>query len=136
MKAWRGHFSLCPFKRGAIGAEVPFHWCRSRKILGCEEFCPNFSKLARKVFCATFAYKFSSTKITKTYFWCNLQKKVFMCFYANLGRHFLKSYNIGHHFYPHFQGFCQDFQQIKTIGGALTTPALPLPTPLIFITVS
>ena len=24
MEAWRGHFSLCPFKRGATGVEVPF----------------------------------------------------------------------------------------------------------------
>jgi len=32
------------------------------QFLGCEEFCPNFPKLARKVFCETFAYKFSSTR--------------------------------------------------------------------------
>jgi len=25
MEAWREHFLLCPFKRGATGAEVPFH---------------------------------------------------------------------------------------------------------------
>jgi len=36
------------------------------KFLGCEEFSPNFPKLDRKVFCATFAYKFSPTKIMKT----------------------------------------------------------------------
>jgi len=45
----------------------------------------------------------------KTSFWCNLKKKVFMCFYANLGRHFLKSNNVGRYFYPDFQGFCPDF---------------------------
>jgi len=49
-------------------------------------------------------------------FFGNLQKKVFMCFYVNLGRHFLKSNNLGRHVYPDFQGFCQDFQQIKTLG--------------------
>jgi len=59
-----------------------------------------------------------------------------MCFYANLGRHFLKSNNVGHNFYPDFQGFCQDFQQSKKFGSALANPALPHPTPLIFITVS
>jgi len=59
-----------------------------------------------------------------------------MYFYANLGRHFLKSNNAERHFYPGFQGFCPDFQQIKTLGGALATPAPPLPTPLLFITVS
>jgi len=46
-----------------------------------------------------------------------------MCFYANLGRHFLKSNNVGRH-------FCPDFQQIKTLGVALATHAPPAPTPL------
>jgi len=59
-----------------------------------------------------------------------------MCFYANLGRHFLKSNNVGRYFYPDFQGFCPDFQLIKTIGVAFATPAYPPPTPLLFITVS
>jgi len=35
---------------------------------GCEDFCPNFPKLARKSCCATFAYKFFPTKIMKTFF--------------------------------------------------------------------
>jgi len=39
-----------------------------------------------------------------------------MCFSANLGRHFLKSSNVGRHFYAYFQGCCPDFQQIKTSG--------------------
>jgi len=38
------------------------------KFLGCEGFFPNLPKLARKVFCATFAYKVSPTKIIKTFF--------------------------------------------------------------------
>jgi len=46
---------------------------------------------------------------------------------------FLKPNNVGRHFYPDFQGFCQDFQQIKTFGGALVTPASPPPTLLLFI---
>jgi len=25
MEAWQEHFLLCPLKRGATGAEVPFH---------------------------------------------------------------------------------------------------------------
>jgi len=59
-----GHSSLCPFKRGPTEAEVIFHHrIRSRQTLGLgEDFCPNLPKLARKVFCATFAYKFSPTK--------------------------------------------------------------------------
>jgi len=59
-----------------------------------------------------------------------------MSFYANLGHHFLKSNNAERHFYPDFQGFCPDFQQIKTFWGALETPAPPPPPPLLVITVS
>jgi len=51
-----------------------------------------------------------------------------MCFYANFGRHFLKSNNVGRYFYPDFQGFCPDFQQTKTFGGALATPSPHTPT--------
>jgi len=42
-----------------------------------------------------------------------------MCFSVNLWCHFLKSKNVGCYFYQDFQGFCPDFQQIKTIGGVL-----------------
>jgi len=48
-----------------------------------------------------------------------------MYFYANLGRHFLKSNNVERHFYPGFQGFCPDFQQIKTLGGCACNPCTP-----------
>jgi len=59
-----------------------------------------------------------------------------MCFYANFGRHFLKSNNVGRHFYPDFQRFCPDFQQIKTFWGAHANPVPLPPTPLLVITVS
>jgi len=70
MEAWWGHSSLCAFKRGATGTEVPFHRrFRSREIFGvAKDFCPTFPKLSGKVFCATFTYKFSPTKIMKTFF--------------------------------------------------------------------
>jgi len=106
------------------------------KFSGCEGFSLDFPKLARKVFCTTFVSKFSPTKIVKTSCWCNLQKKVFMCFYANLGCLFLWSNKVGRYFYTDFQGFCPDFQLIKTIGVALAAPASPPPTPLLFIIVS
>jgi len=90
-----------------------------------------------KSFCATFACKFSPIKIMKTLFWCDLQKKVFMCFSTNVGRHFLKSNNVGRDICPDFQGFCPNFQRfcptfqlIKTFGGALALPTSPPPTPL------
>ena len=117
METWQGHFPLCPFKRGQRGRRCLFIiGVGAGKFLGCEGCCPNFPKLARKVFCGTFAYKYSPTSIMKTSFWCNLQEKVFMCVYANLGRHFLKSNNVGRYFYPDFQGFCPDFLLIKTFG--------------------
>jgi len=69
-------------------------------------------------------------------FFGNLKKEVFMCFYVNLGRHFLKTNNVGRHSYPDFQGFCKNFQQIKTFGGALAIAASPPPTLLLFTAVS
>jgi len=36
---------------------------RAGKFWGCEGFCPNFPKLARKAFCATFAYTSSPTTL-------------------------------------------------------------------------
>jgi len=134
----RACFPFCSFKRGATGAEVPFHHrCRSRQIFGGrKDFARISPNLPEKFFCAIFASKFSPTKIMKTSFWCNLQKKVFMYFYANLGRHFMKSNNVERYFYPDFQGFCPDFQLINTYGVALATPAPTPPTPLLSITVS
>jgi len=62
------------------------HRCRSRQIFRvAKDFCPNFPKLAWKVFCATFAYKFSPTKIMKTFFWCDLQKTSSCAFLQTLG---------------------------------------------------
>jgi len=61
--------SSSALSRGATGAEVLFiTGVGAGKFWGEKDF-------ARKVFCATFAYKFSPTK---TSFWCNRQKKVFM----------------------------------------------------------
>jgi len=134
MKAWREHSSLCTFTRRATGTEWPFHHrFRSRQSFGdAKDFCPNFPKFPEK-FCATFAYKFSPTKIIKTFFGVT-SKKVFMCFSEKLGRYFLKSSNVERHFYADFQGCCPDFQRIKTFGDVLT-PSAP-PPPLLFITVS
>ena len=107
-------------------------WClfhhrfRSRHIFRvAKDFFPNFPKLPRKLFCATFSYKLSPQRSLRLFLvWP--PKKVFMCFYANLGRRFLKSSNVGHHFYADYQGCCQNFQQIKTFGCALASPATNL----------
>ena len=103
------------------------------KVLEMQRIFARISPNSPKIFCATFAYKFSPTKIIKTFFGVT-SKKVFMCFSAKLGRYFLKSSNVGRHFYADFQGCCPDFQQIKTFGDLLT-PSAP-PPPLLFITVS
>ena len=101
------------------------------KVLGCEGFFPEFPQTPRKVFCATFVYKFSPTKIIKRFFGV-MSKNVFMCFSANLGHQFLKSSNVGRHFCTDVQGCCPDFQQNKILGGVLAPP----PPRLLFITVS
>ena len=133
MEAWWGHFPLCPFKRGATGAVII--GLGAGKFLGCEGFCPDFPKRARKGFVQLLPKNLLPQRSRRPLFGVTF-KKGLMCFYASSERHFLKSNNVGRHFYADFQGICQDFQQIKTFGGALATPVSPSPTPLLFITVS
>ena len=122
MEAWRGHFPLCLFKRVATGVEVHFyHRCRSRQIVRVLRILPELPQTCPKSLLCKFCPQIFSHKDMKTSFWCNFSKTVFMCFYANFGRHF----------YPDFQGFCPDFQQIKTFGVALATHTPPAPTPLL-----
>ena len=120
-----------------IGEKVSKFW-------GCEEFCPNFTKLAWK-FCASFAYILSPTKIMKTTFGVP-SKKVSMCFSANVGWHFLKSNKVRRHlaqifrdfvqifrdFVRNFKDFAQIFNESKLLGYAFTpcTGAPQAPTPL------
>jgi len=60
--------------------------------------------------CATFAYKFSPTQITKAFIWCEHQEKMYsFVFLKAIGRHYLKSHNVARHFCPDFQGFFPDF---------------------------
>ena len=116
MEMWRRHFPFYPFKWGATGSEVPFHHrCRSRQILGCEGFWPNFPKLALKVYCATFAYKFSPTKIMKTSFWCNLQKRSSCVFIKTLGAIFWSQTTLGAFFTRTFRASAQIFSKSKLL---------------------
>jgi len=71
----------------------------------------------------------------KTSLLCSFQKGL----HVFLGKTWALLFGVkqrGRHFYPDLQGFCPDFQQNKTFGDALATPAAPSPTPLLFITVS
>jgi len=86
--------------------------------VGAKDFCPNFPKLARKVFCANFAYTFFPTKIMTTFSGVTSKKMVFMCFSANVVRNFLKSNNAGCHLagfsgtLPRFSGIFPGFSGI------------------------
>jgi len=64
-------------------------------------FAQNFPSLPEKFVC-DFAYKFSPTKIIKTFFWYELQKKGLHVFIRKRRAPFFKSNNVGHH-------FCSDF---------------------------
>jgi len=70
----------------------------------------------------------------KTFFWCDLQKMVFICFSASVERNFFQRFCLDIYglcldfqgfcanfqkLCPNFQGFCPDFRQIKTFGGTL-----------------
>jgi len=123
-----GVFIPCPFKRGATGAEVLFHHrFRSREIFGVvKDFCPNFSKLSRKVFVQLL-------HIMKTFFGVT-SKKGLQVIFCKPWAPFFKSSKVWRHFQADFQECCPGFQQIKTFGGALDTHLQQ--APLFFITVS
>jgi len=69
-----------------------------------------------KLLCDFFPQIFSH-KDRDDHFWCDLQKKVFICFSANLGHHILKSNNFGRH-------FCPDFKIISSPGHLFIYSAL------------
>jgi len=107
------------------------------KLLGVRSIFAQISPNLPEKFLCGVCLQISPTKIMKTFSLCGLQKKVFMCFSANVGLHFLKANKVGRHFCPdihgvcsHFQGFRPDFQQIKTFRGALASPPT---TPVVMI---
>ena len=94
-------------RRLSIGVE-------SSKFLGVQRI------FAQKVvqFCQPFFFGVTSKK------WSSL---VFIC---KCWAPFFEVKQRWAQFCPNFQGFCPEFQQIKTFGGALAPPALTPPTPL------
>jgi len=88
-----------------------------------------FARLFPKSFCASFTYRFSPTKITKTFLWCDLQKNGLHVFFCKRWAHFLKTNKVECHFCPDFQGFSQIFRDFARIFdksiflGALVPPA-------------
>jgi len=83
--------------------------CRSssKQIFGgAKHFCPNFSKLAPKIFRSLVVQIFSQDR-----FWDDLQKRDSILWFWVLGIIFFKWKHIGHHFCLYFQGLClPDFQ--------------------------
>ena len=104
-----GGLSLCPFKKAATRAELPFHYrCRSRQTFGvAKNICANFPKHPRKT---TFRPQRSLRP-----FYSVTSKKGLHVFSANLGRHFLKSSNVERLFYPYFRDFVEIFNKSKLL---------------------
>jgi len=71
---------------------------------GCEGFLPEFSQTCQKNF-GRLCLQIFSLKDHQNIFWDDLSKKVFMCFSANVGRHFMKSNKVGRHFAQIFRNF-------------------------------
>ena len=105
---------------------------RRRKICGSAmDFCPNFPKLARNVFVRHLPTNFLPHRSWRTLLVWPPEKRAFMCFCTNFGRHFLKWNNIGHHFAHILMDSAQhfrDFSRISTnqhLWGCACTPAPP-----------
>ena len=103
---------------------------------GAKDFFP-------KRFCATLPYKLSPAKIMKTVFWCELhaKEKILVCFSANVGRHFLKSNNVGRQLFKDFAQIFRDFARVlnkSKLLGVRSHPLHPLlpHTPLLLVTTS
>jgi len=79
MESWRRHFLLCPFRRGQRW-RYHFIGVGAGKIWGCKGVLHEFPQTCPKSICATSVYKFSPTKIMKTFLWCDLQKSLHMFF--------------------------------------------------------
>ena len=91
--------------------------------------------LPYKSFCVTFDCKFPPSKIMKI-FWYDLQKKVFICFSANVWASFRE---IKHRWAPFLPGFLEILPKFPgtlpafstTFGSALAPPAPLPPTPVL-----
>jgi len=81
------------------------------KFLGVRKiFVRIFTNLPEKIW-ATLPTNFFPQRSWRSFFGMT-SKKVFMCFSANVGRHFMKSNKVGRHFCPDFQRFCPDFHGV------------------------
>jgi len=80
-----------------------------------DQVSPN---LPEKLLCDFFAYKFSPTKIMKTFFGVTSKKRVFICFSPNVGHYFLKLNTHWAPFLPRFSGILPRY--LRILPGFLT----------------
>jgi len=85
---------------------------------------PEFPQTCPKSFCATFAYKFSPTKIMKTSFWRNLYKglHVFLC---KTSAPFFEVKQRWAPFLPGFSGLLPRFSANQNFWGCACNPCTP-----------
>jgi len=87
-----------------------FDRCSSRQIFGgAKDFCPNFSKFARKTFEATLCENIFSSRPS----FGTTSRKRFHMILQTLGAIFFKSNHVGRHFSPEFQRFCKGFHRLR-----------------------
>jgi len=86
------------------------------KFWGLRRILPEFLYTSPKSFCATFSYKFSPTKIIKTVFWCNLQKRFSCVFLQTLGAIFWSQARLGAIFTRMFRDNAQVFSKSNLLG--------------------
>ena len=123
-KRCRGHVTRPPHKLGP--------WLERASFGGAKVFARHFPKS----FCVTFAYKLSSTKIMKTFFWYDLQKRHSCVFLQTLGAifeikqrwtTFLSRFSFGD-FVHIFRDISQIFRDFARIIGKLNVLGVRLHT--------
>jgi len=125
MEAWQERLPS-PLSKGGNGCGGAFHHRGGAgKFLGGRRIFARIPQTCPKSLMCNFAYKFSPTKIMKTFFGVTSTKWSSCVFSANLGYHFLKSNNAGRHLYPDFQGFFSDFHKNQNFYGCACTTSTP-----------
>jgi len=99
--------------------------CRSKQIFGVPRIFARISRnLPEKLFCDLCLQIFSNED-HEDLFWCDLQKKVFICYCANVGRHFAKIFMDFSQIFRYFAQISRIFPGFLTnqnFGGLLAPP--------------
>jgi len=116
MEAWRG-ISPSALPSWPTGTEVPFHHrSSSRQFLEVRWIFAQISpNLPEKLFVQLLLTNFLPQRSWRHFFCFNLQKRSSLFFCKPWGPFFEVKQRWAP-FYPDFQGFCLNFQQIKSFG--------------------